>query len=324
VYPERRQRSYTPGVTAPHTLPERVFLAAGRFAARLPRVRGKTRVLLALYKLLRLSGRHVVVNANLRRPTPFEAQLDLHAWLQRVAFLTGGHEEDTVEFLLDLHRRAGSRGYLLDVGANIGLIAIPFAKRIGAQQQPSVIAVEAVPDNVTVLRRNIDRNGLAAAIPVIPYALGATAGAAQIQVEGDLHDGEGTGTANILPEGSTYECVRQEIIVKTVDELSLPEGCAVVKIDTDGYDLKVLQGGAEFLRRNRPVIFGEFSAHCLRWHQQSIEDVAAFAEAHGYEVWQRVIPTWQFRPYDPATAAAFEQDLLLVPSGKATLFQSFT
>jgi FkbM family methyltransferase len=310
---------------APRTFAEQLFLATGRLAARLPRVRGKTRILLALYKLLRLGGRHVIVDAHLRRPVRFEAQLDLHAWLQRVAFLTGGYEEDTVEFLLALHQRAGGRGYLLDVGANIGLIGIPFAKRVAARQ-PSVISVEAVPDNVTVLRRNIERNALGTVVPIVPFALGATAGGAQIQVEGDLRGGEGTGTANILPDGSTYDCVRQEIVVKTLDSLAedgtIPDGCSVIKIDTDGYDLKVLQGATAFLRRNRPVIFGEFSAHCLRWHEQSISDVAAFAAANGFAVWQRVIPTWRFRIYDAATAAAFEQDLLLVPEEVADSFRS--
>jgi FkbM family methyltransferase len=295
-------------------LAERVFLATGRVFAGLPPIRGKTRLLLLLYRLLGLKGRHVIVEAHLRRPVRFKARLDLHAWLQRVAFLTGGYEEDTVEFLLDLHGRAGGNGYLLDVGANVGLIAIPFARR-AASRRPSVVAVEAVPDNVAVLRQNIRLNDLGELVAVVPFALGAVSGSEQIQVEGNLLGGEGTGTANILPNGSTYDCVRQEIVVKTLDELAdageIPDGCAVIKIDTDGYDLKVLQGGQRFLARNHPVIFGEFSAHCLRWHDQSIADVVAFAQTHGFEVWQRVIPSWQFRPYEPDVP--FDQDLLLVP-----------
>lgn len=294
------------------TFAERVFLATGRVFAWVPPIRGKTRILLLLYRLLGLKGRHVIVEAYLRRPVRFVARLDLHAWLQRVAFLTGGYEADTVEFLLDLHGRGGGSGYLLDVGANVGLIAIPFAKRSASR----VVAVEAVPDNVAVLQQNIRLNQLGDRMTVIPFALGAASGSQQIQVEGNLLGGEGTGTANILPAGSTYDCVRQEIVVKTLDELAdagdIPDGCAVIKIDTDGYDLKVLQGGQRFLARNRPVIFGEFSAHCLRWHDQSIADVAAFAQTHGFEVWQRIIPSWQFRPYEPAQV--FDQDLLLVPS----------
>lgn len=237
--------------------------------------------MLLLYKLLRLNGRHVRVRARMRRPARFQMDLDLHAWLQRLAFVTGGYEAETVELLLDLHGRKND-GYLLDVGANVGFIAIPFALRANAP----VVAVEAVPDNVAVLRRNIEANGLAASVTVVPFALGTAPGRVQIQVEGDLEAGAGTGTANILPDGSTYDCVWQEIEVTTLDLLHLPRGCTVIKLDTDGYDLKVLQGGVEFLARERPLVFGEFSAHCLAWHGQTIADVVAFARAQGYDVFR--------------------------------------
>lgn len=288
----------------------RLFIAAGRLASLLPHVRGKTRVLLTLYRALRLEGRHIRVEARLRRPVPFYAQLDLHAWLQRLAFLTGGYEHDTVEFLVDLHRRDGRGGYLLDIGANIGLISIPFAKTV----RKPVFAVEAVPDNVEVLRRNVELNGLEDLITILPFAAGDQPGVAQIQVEGDLRPGEGTGTGNILPPGSTWG-VRQPVNVRTLDDAGLPPGCSVIKIDTDGYDLKVLQGGARFLERERPLIFGEFSAHCLAWHGQTIDDVATFAAEHRYKTLFRVGQSWEFRSYERGMTV--EQDLLLVPSERS-------
>jgi FkbM family methyltransferase len=302
----------------------RLFLGIVRLAAWFPRFRGKTRALLLVYKVLRLEKRHILVWATLRRPVAFQARLDLHAWLQRVALLTGAYEDDTVEVLLDLQRRDGRDGYLLDVGANIGLIAIPFALLV-SRPSPRVVAVEAVPDNVGALRANVERNDLPEAVTIVPVALGAERGVSQIQVEGDLKAGEGTGTANILPEGSTYECVRQEIAVETLDGLAgegvVPPGCSVVKIDTDGYDLKVLQGATGFLRRERPVILGEFAEHCLRWHGQSLADVVAFAREHGYEVWPRIGASRFFMPYEEPARDAYVQDLLLVPSERVASFE---
>lgn len=301
------------------SIAERLFVAAGRVAARLPHVRGKTRLLLVLYKMAGLENRHLSVRARLRRPVPFDVLLDLHSWLQRVAFLTGGYEEDTVEFLLELRRMDGRGGALLDVGANIGVISIPFVLASSA----SAIAVEAVPDNVARLRTNLELNALGDKVQVVPFALGETAGTVQIQVEGDLQAGEGTGTANILPEGSTYECVRQEIVIRTLDELvesgELASRSTVVKIDTDGYDLKVLQGGTRFLERDRPVIFGEFAAYCLAWHGQTIEDVVAFAREQRYETWFRTPHTWDFTREAPAKV---DQDLLLVPAESVATFAS--
>jgi FkbM family methyltransferase len=302
----------------------RFYVAIARLSAHLPAFRGRTRIFLALYRILGLQHRHVIVRTRLRRPAAFDVELDLHSWLQRVAFLTGSYEDEAVRFLLELHRSDGRDGYLLDIGANIGVIAIPFA-RLAGNAAPRAVAVEAVADNVRALERNIALNAMQDQIAIVPYALGDIAKSAFIQVEGDLRAGEGSGTANILSDDTTYECVRQEIRIETLDALvdagAIPPRCSVVKIDTDGYDLKVLQGGAEFLRRERPVIFGEFSAHCLAWHGQGLRDVRAFAASVDYAAWRRLMPGWKFAATtddDP-----FDQDLLLVPNEKSAAFQRY-
>lgn len=296
------------------TVAEKLFVFAARLSGRAPQFRGKVRLILALYRLLRLEGRHVSVRAEFRRPVRYAAEIDLHSWLQRFALVAGGYEPETAEFLIRLRDLSGRKGYVLDVGANVGLIAIPTAKLLG-HPSPAVIAIEAVPDNVRRLLRNIELNHLAGTVSVIPQGVGAVAGSVEIQVEGDLHAGEGTGTANILPVGSTYACVRQTIEISTIDELAsagrVPSGCSVVKIDTDGYDLQVLQGAEVFLRRERPLIFGEFAEHCLKWHGQSAADVQCFAAKHGYSAWKvdRKHTFTRFAAPDPS----FSQDLLLVP-----------
>lgn len=309
----------------------RIFEAVGRLVVRLPHVRGRTRACLLLFDLLGLKSRHTFVQVRLTAPVPYAARLDLHSWLQRIAFLTGEYEAETVTFLLKLQQAAGRGGYMLDVGANIGLISIPFALSLAGEQAkhlPLVVSVEAVPDNAAALRHNIALNSAAHLISVLQMALGDRAGTVDIQVEGDLASGEGTGTANILPTGSTldpngrYECVRTPIEVVALDALldagQIAAGCSVVKIDTDGYDLKVLQGGRKFIGECRPVIFGEFSAHCLAWHGQSVDDVVAFADSLNYVVWQRRPGT-----KSPAFSAkvdhqTFAQDLMLVPDEQVT------
>jgi FkbM family methyltransferase len=260
---------------------------------------------------------HLRIVTTLDTPLPFKATLDLHSWLQRIAALTGNYEADTVQFLHRLRLAQKSRGYTLDIGANIGLLSIPIAlmSRAEASSAIAVVSIEAVPDNCRILNENIALNNLNSEILVVETALGDFAKMIEIQVEGNLAAGEGTGTANILPEDSNYVCVRQTLQLRTLDQLSetevLPSGCSVMKIDTDGYDLKVVQGGIRFLSKNRPVIFGEFSSHCMNWHNQSIKDVVDFAVDHNYDVWQRIPKTWKFtQALAPDT---YRQDLLLVP-----------
>jgi FkbM family methyltransferase len=293
-----------------------IFVLAGALATKLPPFRGRTRLCLGIYRLLGLQEEHVIVRTTLTDPVQFEAQLDLHSWLQRLAFLTGSYEGETAAFICHLHKIDGRGGYFLDVGANIGLISLPVAKLAGT----TAVSIEAVPDNAAALRTNVNLNQLENVVRVLNIGLGDTKKTVDIQVEGDLASGEGSGTANILADGSTYRCVRQQLEIKPLDSVYprlVPTGCSVMKIDTDGYDLKVLEGGTQFLRRERPIIFGEFDAHCLSWHCQSSLDVERFARTIDYEVWRRLTPSWKFT--DRLDHDSFQADLLLVPADRAHL-----
>jgi FkbM family methyltransferase len=248
----------------------------------------------------------------------------MQSWLQRIAFLTGAYEGETVSFLRRLSQSRAERGYLLDIGANIGMITVPFAMmaREGTSTRPSVVAIEAVPDNTRALEINIKLNKLDGDVTVIGAALGDVEKTIQIQVEGDLSPGEGSGTANILADDSKYACVTQSLQLRTLDHLLesgvINSDCAVIKIDTDGYDLKVLQGGTRFLAASRPAIYGEFAAHCLQWHQQSVVDVMAFAESQKYLLLYRQDGSFRFDALAPA--GGFRQDLLLIPLEHAHRF----
>jgi FkbM family methyltransferase len=314
------------------TLVSNLFVSVARFAARLPRIKGKNGLFLRSFDALGLKAQHIIVETKLRAPTAYKVRLDLHSWLQRLAFISGEYEADTVTFLLKLRESINAPGSIFDIGANIGLIAIPTALMLKMRNNdhdrpPYVVCIEAVPDNVSALRHNIESNNMQDAISVIGTGLGEAAGTADIQVEGDLTLGGGTGTANVLPVGSTldpngtYECVRFPIQITTLDALMrsslVPTKCVVVKIDTDGYDFKIIKGGRRFLEATRPVIYGEFSAHCLHWHGEGIADIVEFAGSLDYLVWQRLSgPDFAFTSI--VDARTYKQDLMLVPSEYAT------
>ena len=120
-----------------------------------------------------------------------------------------------------------------------------------------------------------------------------------------------------------YECVRIPIQITTLDTLMcsgvLREKCAVIKIDTDGYDLKILKGGRDFLNQNRPVIYGEFASDCLKWHGESITDVVVFASSINYFVWPR-LPGKEIKFTRAIDANSYSQDLMMVPAEYASDF----
>jgi len=81
--------------------------------------------------------------------------------------------------------------------------------------------------------------------------------------------------------------MRITTIDKLVEEEILPENCSIVKIDVDGYDLKVLQGATKLMSLCGPVIYGEFLSHCLAWHGQTHSDVVEYASLHSYKTYVR-------------------------------------
>jgi FkbM family methyltransferase len=306
----------------------RSYVAIAHSLAALPHFRGKVRLGMRLYSILCRDRRHGEVKTTLRHPVAFDAFLDIHCYHERMAMLMSGYEPDTCQFLLRCFR---GDGYYLDVGANIGLLAIPFAlmHRMNnngntekTAEEPFVYCFEPVTSNYRSLERNIALNGLQRAIKTESIALGECEKQVHINIEGDIDDGTGTGTAHILGDDATCECNRIPLEIRTLDRLvregRLPLQCSLIKLDTDGYDLKVLQGASELLGRSRPVIFGEFMKDCLVWHGQSASQVATFCRQLEYAVFRRRLPAWTFSPF--SEDGTFVQDLLLVPRERLSDF----
>jgi FkbM family methyltransferase len=261
---------------------QQAFLAVAAVVRALPRVRGKVRLGLAAYRLLNRHNRDFVAETTLF-PERLKFVLNLTSAHERMALLMNGYEFETTDVLDALW----SGGAVLDVGANIGLIALPLAERL-RRRDPDVrvFALEAIRSNFEALQRNIAANALEGVVTPLAVAAGAETRDVLIEIEGD--DPSRTGTANILPE-SLAGHARLPLRVRAIDELCaegmLPSDVSAIKIDTDGYDLEVLRGARTLLMERRPAVLAELNPVCLGWHGQSISDVITFAESVGYEVW---------------------------------------
>lgn len=292
------------------------YRAFARQWRKLPNLRGKVRIAMEIYKLLGLENHHIFETATIENPIQYKAILDLHSWLERLAFLMNGYESETVRFLARCYT---DDGYFLDIGANIGLISLPFSNLVARRGDvaPDVFCIEAVQANLDRLRENVNLNRKEETITPIGKAVGERQKFVEIQVEGNLRDGAGTGTANILADGTDHPCERIPLEITTINKLmdsgELPQDCSLVKIDADGYDLKILEGATDLLATSRPVIFGEFMRHCLAWHGQTHEDVVAFVGQFDYRVFSKDESVWQFLPWDKNPV---ESDLLIVPEEK--------
>ena len=123
-----------------------------------------------------------------------------------------------------------------DAGANIGLYTVALAARVGPSGR--VVAFEPDPRTVQILRRHIVLNHLSQRIEVIPSALGDRAGPVPFQA------GQGPRSC-VMPEGARGA---RRIPCVTLDEVFAGRRVDLLKVDVEGYEQHVLQGGLRLLQ----------------------------------------------------------------------------
>lgn len=82
-----------------------------------------------------------------------------------------------------------------------------------------------------------------------------------------------------------------DIEERTVSSMTLDEMDASIRnvtfihVDTEGHDIKVLQGGRDFVRRQniRPFIQIEFCPYTLQQHDSNVAELLSFMDEFGYE-----------------------------------------
>ena len=161
-------------------------------------------------------------------------------------FVNGIYEKETID-LLD--RLLPPNGYYLDLGANIGAILVPLAKR---RPDIKIIAVEAAPWIFHYLKKNVELNKLKH-VTLVNKALFDKDG-----VELDFFS-----PADKFGKGSLSPVFSREAVKVTttkvdslIREYNFPR-VDVVKIDVEGFEYFVFKGASDLLQGSEPpkIIF---------------------------------------------------------------------
>jgi FkbM family methyltransferase len=143
---------------------------------------------------------------------------------------------------------ASSRAFFLDIGANIG-VTLVGAARAGRR----VLAFEPAPVNLRYLNATVCLNGFEQLVEVVPAAVGAVSGAvrfAEHPTRGD-NSAMSAATAGLNIGGETREV---EVRMWAIDDFVARNprwaaaDCVLVKVDVQGFELRVLEGARGFLR----------------------------------------------------------------------------
>jgi FkbM family methyltransferase len=170
-----------------------------------------------------------------------------------------------------------------DVGAHVGYHTLAFAARVGPAGR--VIAFEPNPHNAARLRQNLAHNrDLAERVRLEPMALSDEDGAERLFHTAVVDDGTSSGAAleSALTDDNraAYRALEAIVVdVSRADSLvraGRAAAPALVKIDVEGGELRVLRGGAELLATARPLLLIEVHDAAAR---SAIGEMLA---AHGY------------------------------------------
>jgi len=140
-----------------------------------------------------------------------------------------------------------------DIGANVGYVSLSLAKRVGPKGH--VFAFEPVPQNLRLLRANIENNQLSN-VKVLDVAVSDRSGEAVIRISENL------ATASLVwhkDDRSAVELVIKTVIIDDLTDAGELPSPSFIKIDVEGAEGPALLGMRRILAAARPVLFVECS-----------------------------------------------------------------
>ena len=182
-----------------------------------------------------------------------------------------GFQDLSLERLYDLCKEDA---VVLDIGANIGYTALKLAQKA---KFGSVISFEPDPFNYSCCRRNLELNPFLN-VRALNVALGDKSGTVQMELRTPANRG-GNRINQGAGNGSQVEIGRLDDFMRglTVNRVDL------MKIDVEGYELKVLKGAEQTIRTFKPILFIEIDDNNLNDQADSAIEVIAFLVKNGYK-----------------------------------------
>ena len=213
---------------------------------RLPNFKGKRRLARWLFGEKIKKGKDILVEG--RNGCGYKLP-NLSEYLAQEIFVNGIYEPETHKFLV---HQIPQNGIFLDLGANIGSIAIPLCKQ---RTDLRCIAVEASPWIFEYLTFNVELNQLTERISCVNSAITDTAGG-QLPFYSPVDQfGKGSFSPVFTNEATMVDTLTIDSLLQERNIRSV----ATIKIDIEGFEFFAFKGGVSVLSAERaPDILFEF------------------------------------------------------------------
>jgi FkbM family methyltransferase len=161
-----------------------------------------------------------------------------------------------------LRERVKPGAVCLDVGANVGVYVLQFAR--WSAPAGRVVAFEPNPGARAVLEKHVRFNDLAGRVTIVPVAVSAGAGSAV------LYAADADGMSRLGEPNSSIAGRAREIVVPTVtlDEYCEREGLAPdwLFIDIEGFEAAALEGARRLIQARGREMGVVVEMHPNVWH----------------------------------------------------------
>jgi FkbM family methyltransferase len=228
--------------------------------------------------------------------------LDKETYQHVIPFLYKGSPEIRV-----LRALLSEGDHVIDVGANVGSIALQFARMVGPTG--SVIAIEPQPRLARAMQMSKAANGLSQ-MHIIEAAAAETSGTASFKLSRDS-----SGTASFFRHGTPLR-----VATITIDDMLLGHSVSaiqLIKMDIEGSELCALKGASATLRRFQPFTSFEVNPDAAASAGHSVDDLLSLLSDAGYQAFYRIDELASGRVVPVRSINDFA-NLLAVPAARTT------
>lgn len=203
--------------------------------------------------------------------------LDISDQIEHAVYF--GYKDEAQDALLLLAR---DKNVIIDVGVNIGASLLNFAR-----VSPDALVIGFEPDikNLRKAERNLSLNDFSN-IKIIGKGLGEMPALVKLFKVNDGNEGMN----RILDEtrlSVDMDIPFDEVEIITLDDFSRQNQIGkidLIKIDVEGYELRVLKGAERTLMKYSPTLFIELDDENLKEQGDSPEHLIRFLERYGYRL----------------------------------------
>jgi FkbM family methyltransferase len=220
-------------------------------------------------------------------------------WLKFLKYRYTRKGETEIRFLRDL---VPSGCTAVDVGASLGFYAAEIARYASR-----VLAFEANP-SVAAFARSVAR----ANVDVVNAALSSTDGQAALRIPLNRKARTTSELATIEPANtlSGQDALSVTVQTRRLDDCAILN-CGFIKIDVEGHEERVIDGGWQLISRDRPILLIEISEAFNAGGLARIEKRLAPLSYRGY-----ALIGGRLRPVADADPAIHGDNVVFVPASR--------